>query len=100
MKVHNKIGSKERLLEMFQNVNNIKLTEGDTMWGEEPKNESFDSPIAKDKEYLDKTVGDQSSQVSKYDDGTRYPVEDKLKVKMTQLGILFFFVGYLFYGIF
>jgi hypothetical protein len=81
MRVHKKIGTKERLLEMFQNVNKIKLTEGDTMWGEEVKNESFDSPIKKDKKYLDKTVGDQSSQVSKYDDGTRYPVEDKLKVK-------------------
>ena len=81
MRVHKKIGTKERLFEMFENVNNIKINEGDTMWGEEVKNESFDSPIAKDKEYLDKTVGDQSSQVSKYDDGTRYPVEDKLKVK-------------------
>lgn len=43
--------------------------------------ESFDSPIKKDEKYLDKTVGDETSQVSKYDDGTRYPVEDKLKVK-------------------
>lgn len=69
MRVHKKIGTKERLFEMFENVNNIKI------------NESFDSPIKKDKKYLDKTVGDQTSQVSKYDDGTRYPVEDKLKVK-------------------
>ena len=149
MNVHNKIGTKERFLEMFQNVNKVKLTES-AMWGnkvvneskyfdyilqgheateenaiqaaqgldwqaietyeehfdnlkyidsvngvgiyyhvpvdsyyftDESMDESFDNPIAKDKEYLDKTVGDQSSQVSKYDDGTRYPVEDKLKVK-------------------
>lgn len=80
MNVHKKIGTKERFLEMFQNVNKIKITESE-MWGEKITNENFDSPKEKDKKYLDKTVGDQSSQVSKYDDGTRYPVEDKLKVK-------------------
>lgn len=80
MRVHKKIGTKERLLEMFQNVNNVKINET-AMWGEKINNESFDNPKAKDKEYLDNTVGDQTSQVSKYDDGTRYPVEDKLKVK-------------------
>lgn len=42
--------------------------------------ESFDSPKPKDKEYLDKTSGDQDSQVSKYDGGVDYPAIDDLKV--------------------
>ena len=80
MNVYKKIGTKERLIEMFEKVNKIKINES-AMWGEKVNNENFDSPIKKDKKYLDKTVGDQTSQVSKYDDGTRYPVEDELKVK-------------------
>jgi len=135
MRVHKKIGTKEKLFEMFENVNKIKLNEeihntsiddlkqydrledsegnqfsiqsfedghvnvrGDRggkfiannelkyykkrpSIGKFDTNESFDSPKEKDKKYLDKTVGDESSQVSKYDDGIRYPVEDRLKVK-------------------
>lgn len=68
MRIYNKIGSKERLFEMFENVNKMKL------------NESFDSPEKKDKKYLEKSVGDDESNVSKYDDGVRYPVEKELKV--------------------
>jgi len=44
-------------------------------------NESFDSPKSKDEKYLDKTVGQDDDQVSKYDDGVRYPVEKELKTK-------------------
>lgn len=40
--------------------------------------ESFDSPKEKDEKYLDNSV--DSVQDNKYDDGVRYPVEDKLKV--------------------
>lgn len=140
MKVYKKSGSKERLFEMFENVNNMKFEESsleqidpfvefmnnnetelynrykiyvenlpndqnhknsllrktqyfedwvDSNFYDEKTNkydlnknvgESFDSPIEKDKDYLDHTQGDQTSQVSKYDDGVRYPVEDKLKV--------------------
>jgi hypothetical protein len=69
MRVYKKSGTKERLFEMFENVNKIKL------------NESFDSPKEKDEKYLDNTVGTEDSQVSKYDDGVRYPVEKELKVK-------------------
>ena len=164
MRVYKKSGTKERLFEMFENVNKVKLTENyevifsdgvkqkdnfnrydqaidfvkdkifsnpklreiaiysDTdgfhsttqedklvsWWGDgsywdnvSKKNpellnkkldisdaekegnmeESFDSPKEKDEKYLDKTVGTEDSQVSKYDDGTRYPVEKELKVK-------------------
>jgi len=42
------------------------------------QNESFDSPKEKDEKYLDKAV--DSAQDNKYDDGTRYPVEEPLKV--------------------
>jgi hypothetical protein len=70
MKVFKPAGSKERLFEMFENVNKIKI------------NESFDNPEEKDEKYLDK-AGDQDAeevQPNKYDDGVRYPVEPELKV--------------------
>jgi hypothetical protein len=94
MKVFNKVGSKERLIEMFEKVNKTKVKEKvivegkkkETIneWGIKVKpsrvNESFDSPEDKDKEYLDKTVDTNVDQQTKYDDGTRYPVEEPLKV--------------------
>jgi len=94
MKVYKEIGSKERFLEMFQNVNKVKVVEQKPVkkqikeeyneWGLIPKpsriDESFDSPESKDKEYLDK-LGNDNGQNDKYDGGTRYPVEKNLQVK-------------------
>lgn len=159
MKVHKPIGSKERLFEMFERINKIKINENyeihysdgirqmkkfsnpndaiDFMKTEIKKNpslknielfkadrgfysttdeerlikrwgdgsyfdnvsktnpelqqkklelgESFDNPKKKDKEYLDKTSGDQTSQVSKYDGGVDYPTNNKLKVNHSTL---------------
>jgi len=70
-------------------INNIKdispVSETYNQWGLKLKKsrlaESFDNPKVKDEKYLDKTVGQENSQVSKYDDGVRYPVEKELKVK-------------------
>lgn len=159
MKVHKPIGSKERLFEMFERVNKIKLNENyevhysdgvrsvknfsepnsaiDFMkseiknnpslkniqlfkadqgfhtttdderlikwWGDgsyfdnvskrNPEllkkklelDESFDNPKKKDKKYLDKTSGDQTSQVSKYDGAVDYPANRQLKVNHNSL---------------
>lgn len=69
-RVHKEIGSKDRLYEMFKNVNKVML------------NESFDSPAEKDERYLNKGGDDKAfdQQPNKYDDGIRYPVEEPLKV--------------------
>ena len=66
MKIFNKPGTKERLFEMMQEVNKIKL------------NESFDSPKDKDEKFLDKTY--DSNSPDKYDGGYDYPVIAKLRV--------------------
>lgn len=69
MKVHNQSGSRERLKEMFERVNKLKL------------NETFDVPVVDDKKYLDKT-GDEPAgkeQPNKYDGGVDYPAIDDLK---------------------
>lgn len=75
MKVNKPIGSKERLKEMFERVNKLKL------------DETFDIPVVDDKEYLDKS-GDkeaEKSQPNKYDGGVDYPANDDLKTKDSSL---------------
>jgi len=97
MEVFKKHGTKDRLVEMFEKVNKVKvnenkedkplLEEGYNEWGLKIKKsriqESFDSPKEKDEKYLDKAV--DSAQDNKYDDGVRYPVEKQLKVDVVPL---------------
>lgn len=103
MRVHNKIGSKERFLEMFQNVNKMNVVDKTTkekiikeeydQWGRlkkhnrvnEEVDESFDNPIEKDHEYLNKGNITNVLKQTKPDDGVRYPVEKPLKVKDASL---------------
>ena len=83
MKVHNKIGSPERLKEIFQNVNKIKVNESFDKKFKKKLNESFDSPKEKDEKYLNKG-GDKKGidvQPNKYDDGVREPRERNIQVK-------------------
>ena len=68
MEIYNKPGTKERLLEMFENVNKVKveenkidkpiIKEGYSEFGHKIKKsrltESWDSPETKDEKYLDK----------------------------------------------
>jgi hypothetical protein len=71
MKIYKKHGTKEKLFEMMERVNKIKL------------NESFDNPNEKDKKYLNK-LGDKEAaeeMPNKYDDGYREPRERNIQVK-------------------
>ena len=70
MKIFKQHGTKEKLFEMMERVNKVRLKE------------SFDNPKEKDEKYLNKGGDDEAidAQVNKYDDGYREPRERNIQV--------------------